>query len=153
MFVNLQEWKDSACRKRDRLPYWPPRGRQVLHQRWIWGIHCAQARKHTSEGSSPEVQNRGISGPTKRTHVLQKYMKKKNGRIVSQDNHSEYQVWRYDTQWFDFESQEKDRDRSTERQWDRENCISHKVNINIKSFIQFLFGEERIKVIFFRCIP
>ena len=42
-----------------------------------------QTRKHTTEGSiltlkpradqtSPEVENRGMSGPTKRTHVLQK---------------------------------------------------------------------------------
>ena len=42
------------------LPCWPPRGRQVLHHRWIRG----QGRHH------PKVQNRGISGPSKRTRVL-----------------------------------------------------------------------------------
>ena len=30
-------------------PRWPPRGQQVLHQRWIWGCHCAQVKKHASE--------------------------------------------------------------------------------------------------------
>ena len=34
---------------------------------WLWN----------PEETSPEVQNRGISGPTKRTHVLQKILKKK----------------------------------------------------------------------------
>ena len=43
-----------------------------------------QARKHASEGpswlcnqgqTSPEVKNRGISGPTKRTDVLQFFFK------------------------------------------------------------------------------
>ena len=33
---------------------------------WLWNL----------EETSPEVQNRGISGPTKRTHVLQKLKKK-----------------------------------------------------------------------------
>ena len=46
----------------------------------------AQARKHASKKSTlalkpradaPEVRNRGISGPTKRTRVLQKFKKKK----------------------------------------------------------------------------
>ena len=46
------------------------RGRQMSHQMWIWGIHC--------EETSPGVQNRGISGPTKRTYVLQIVLKKIN---------------------------------------------------------------------------
>ena len=51
------------------------------------------ARKHASEGihpgfetpgqTSPEVQNRGISGPAKRTYVLQKFLKKK--KIVKKE--------------------------------------------------------------------
>ena len=41
-----------ACREHDWLPCWPPRGQQVLHQRWIAGIHCMQVTKHASEGST-----------------------------------------------------------------------------------------------------
>ena len=52
----------------------------------IWGIHCMQARKHTSEGytlalkpgqTSPEVQNRGISAhpPPKRLMSSKIYLK------------------------------------------------------------------------------
>ena len=48
---------------------WPPRGQQVWHQRWIWRIHYTQATKHiifeTPGQTSPEVQNRGISGSQK----------------------------------------------------------------------------------------
>ena len=40
-----------ACRECDRLPCWPSGGQQLLHQRWISGIHCTQATKHASEGS------------------------------------------------------------------------------------------------------
>ena len=71
--------------KKARLPCWPLYIQQVSHQRWIWGICCAQARKHASEGIHPgfktrgrhqQVQNRSISGPTKSTYVLQKFLKK-----------------------------------------------------------------------------
>ena len=88
-----------------RLPCWPPRG-QVLHQRWIWGIHCSQAWKHTSEGStlalkpragetSPEVQNKGISGPKKKDscspkNVLKQINKASRGGWV--DSVSAYYV-------------------------------------------------------------
>ena len=49
-------------------------------------LRITQVRKHTKDPpwfwnpgqTSPEVQNRGISGPTKRTYVLQKLKKKKN---------------------------------------------------------------------------
>ena len=60
--------------KKAWLPCWPSRSQQVLHQRLIWGIHCKHAMEQASEGStwlwnpeqtSPVVQNRGISGPTK----------------------------------------------------------------------------------------
>ena len=51
------------------------RGWQVLHQRWIWGIHCMQAMKYVSKGSTLAMKPRtdvtrslkqGYSGPTKR---------------------------------------------------------------------------------------
>ena len=32
--------------------------RQVSHQRWIWGIRCAQASKHASEGIHPGFEPR-----------------------------------------------------------------------------------------------
>ena len=56
----------------------PSTDHQVLHQMWIWGIHCVdkQGSMRASNlpwlwnpGSmSPEAQNRGIIGPTKRAH-------------------------------------------------------------------------------------
>ena len=45
--------------KKARLPCWLSRGQQVLHQRWIWGIHCTQAMKHTSEGIHPGFETQG----------------------------------------------------------------------------------------------
>ena len=36
----------------DAKSCWPPRGQQVSQQGWIWGIHCTQATKHSSELSS-----------------------------------------------------------------------------------------------------
>ena len=63
------------------LPCWPSRGQQVSHQKWIWGIHCAQMTSTqvrdppwlwNPEQTSSEVQNRIISYPTKRTGGLQK---------------------------------------------------------------------------------
>ena len=38
--------------------YWPQRGYHVLHQRWIWGIHCTQVRKHVCEGIHPALKPR-----------------------------------------------------------------------------------------------
>ena len=66
-----------------RPPCWLPRGQQVSHQSRISGIHCTQAMKQASKGlpwlgnpgqTSPEVQNRGVSGPIKRTDVFRKKM-------------------------------------------------------------------------------
>ena len=61
--------------------------RQVSHQRWIWGIRWAQARKHRMQGNPPwlwnpgqtppEVQNRGIGGPTKKDLLSYKIFFKK----------------------------------------------------------------------------
>ena len=33
-----------------RLPCWLPRSQQVLHQTWIWGIHCIQATTGADPG-------------------------------------------------------------------------------------------------------
>ena len=45
--------------KKAQLPCWPLYSQQVSHQRWIWGIHCVQARKHTSEGIHPGFETQG----------------------------------------------------------------------------------------------
>ena len=47
-----------ACREHDRLPCWLSRGWQVSHQRWIWWIHCGQARLHASKGSTLTLKPR-----------------------------------------------------------------------------------------------
>ena len=41
------------------LPCWPPRGQQVLHQRWILGICCPQAMKHATEGIHTGFETQG----------------------------------------------------------------------------------------------
>ena len=65
----------SMWMEMSQLPCWLTGGQQVLHQRWIWGICCTPLTKHAGEGfhsgfetqiqPSPEVQIKGISGPTK----------------------------------------------------------------------------------------
>ena len=45
----------NACRECNWLPCWWPRSQQ----RWIAGIHCMQATKHTSEGSTLALKPRG----------------------------------------------------------------------------------------------
>ena len=71
--------------KKARLPCWPLYSQQVLHQRWISGIHCTQVTKHASEGSTLALKPRGdvarspkqgYQCPTKRSYVLQKILKK-----------------------------------------------------------------------------
>ena len=42
-----------------RLPCWPVYSQQVSHQRWISGIHCTQATKNASEGSTLALKPRG----------------------------------------------------------------------------------------------
>ena len=69
-----------------------PRGRQVPHQKWISGrmqhihLHQVQIKLPTlilkPEETSPEVQNRGINGHTKRTYVLPKFKKKRNPKYA-----------------------------------------------------------------------
>ena len=34
-----------------RLPCWLPRGQQVSHEKWIWGICCTQATKQAREST------------------------------------------------------------------------------------------------------
>ena len=63
------------------LPCWPLYSQQVPHQRWIGGSRRQESihpgfEAHAGQ-TSPEVQNRGISGSTKRTSVLQKFILKK----------------------------------------------------------------------------
>ena len=66
----------STCIKKVWMPCWLPRRQQVSHQRWIWGIHCLQATSTQARNrawlwclgrTSAEVQDMGISGPTKKT--------------------------------------------------------------------------------------
>ena len=41
----VETWSASMYIKKAWLPFWPPRGKQVSHQRFIRGIHCMQVRK------------------------------------------------------------------------------------------------------------
>ena len=63
--------------------------RQEVSGCWIWVIHCMQARKYQREGSTLALKpradvsrspNRGISGQTKKTDVLQNFWKKIYGK-------------------------------------------------------------------------
>ena len=47
-------WMEKA-----QLPCWPLYSQQVLHQRWISGIHCMQVTKHASDGSTLALKPRG----------------------------------------------------------------------------------------------
>ena len=38
--------------KKARPPCCWPRGQQVSHQRWLWGIHCIQSTNHASQESA-----------------------------------------------------------------------------------------------------
>ena len=68
-----------TCRECDQLPCWPifwgivgrQESVQARNPPWLWN----------PGQTSPEVQNRSISGPTKRTHVLQKFIKKRERSI------------------------------------------------------------------------
>ena len=57
----------------------------MSHQRWTWGLRCCRWRSTQVRNTpwlwkpvqtSPEVQNRGNSSPTKMTNVLQKFKEK-----------------------------------------------------------------------------
>ena len=79
MLVDLSAsiWVEKA-----QLPSWPLYSQQVLHQRWIWWSHRWESMQTDppwlwNPGQmSTEVQNRGISGPTKGL-VSSKNLKKK----------------------------------------------------------------------------
>ena len=60
----IKSWQPTsatyvACREHDQLPCWLLYSQQVLHQRWISGIHGTQATKHASEGSTLALKPRG----------------------------------------------------------------------------------------------
>ena len=66
-----------------QLPCWSLYSQQVSHQRWIWGSRRQESTQTRDPPglwnpgqTSPEVQNRGISDPTKKTYVLQNLFKK-----------------------------------------------------------------------------
>ena len=70
-------------------PCWPPRGQLVWKQRQIWGIHTGDnAQKEFTlvwnpGQTSPEVQNRGINGPTKKDLCPAKiFLKKKRTHVL-----------------------------------------------------------------------
>ena len=48
----------SMLIKNAQLQCWPFRGEQVSHQRWIWRIHCTQARKYASDWSTLALKPR-----------------------------------------------------------------------------------------------
>ena len=95
-----------ACRERDWPPCWPLYSQQVLHQRWISGIHGTQVTKHASKGSTlalkPRVDiirslKKGYQWPHKKDSCPPKILKKKpsldvgtfwesDGRVVGTQN-------------------------------------------------------------------
>ena len=94
--------KKYACRERDGPPCQLSRGWQVLQQMWIWRIACRQESMQVinppwlwNQGqTSPEVQNRGISGPTKE-HIyvyLQKEKKEKKKEGICIERYRSYFV-------------------------------------------------------------
>ena len=85
-----------ACGESNRLLCWLYTLAEVSHQRWISGniyhvyLHKVRIRQNplrfwNPEETSPEVQNRGISGP-KNGHVSNKNLKKKqqNNEVINQ---------------------------------------------------------------------
>ena len=52
------------------LPCRLPRGQQVLHRRWIWGIYCMQTMKHVSEGIHPGFETEARHNQKSKTGVL-----------------------------------------------------------------------------------
>ena len=77
-----------ACGERDRLLCWPYTPAEVSHQRWIVYHVClckVWIRQNplwlwNPEETSPEVRNRGISGP-KNGHVSNKNLKKNEKKL------------------------------------------------------------------------
>ena len=78
MFANILEIISLAStwiKKKAWLPCWPPRGQQMLHQRWIWGIHCTQALKLWADITIS--LKRGYQWSHKKTDLLPKNFEKK----------------------------------------------------------------------------
>ena len=44
-------WEQSCL-----MPCWLSADKQSLHHRWIWGIHCTQAIKHSSKGCTLDLE-------------------------------------------------------------------------------------------------
>ena len=60
------------CKYLDEMAWlscWPPRGQQVLHQRWIREIRCMQAMKHTCKGIHPGFETQGRHHQRSKTGV------------------------------------------------------------------------------------
>ena len=77
---NVKNWLESyqwlkvfkfEDQKKTRLQCWLSRVQQVSHQRWIIACMQGSAWLWNPGHTWPKVQNMGISGPTKRTDVLQ----------------------------------------------------------------------------------
>ena len=66
------------------LPCWPLYSQQVLHQRWISGIHCTQATKHASEGLTVALKPRGdiIRSPKQGYQWPRQNLKKKKKVLI-----------------------------------------------------------------------
>ena len=63
-------WAKNEDQNTARRPCWLPRGKQVSHQRWIWGIHHTQAMKqHTSERSTLALKLRAAVTTSPKTGV------------------------------------------------------------------------------------
>ena len=92
-----------AGRECDWLPCWLLYSQQVLHRQFMacrwWSMQVRDPSWLWNPGEmSSEVQNRGTSGPTKRTHVLQKFNKKKRFRHIIATGSSVIYCWAFG-QW------------------------------------------------------
>ena len=59
----------QACRECGWLPCWPLYSQQVLHQRWISGIHGMQVTKHGKRGIHPGFETQGRHHQKSKTGV------------------------------------------------------------------------------------
>ena len=79
------------CREHYWPPCWPLYSQQVLHQRWISGIHGMQATKHASKGSTLALKPRGdvirspkqgYQWPHEKDSCPSKILKKKKSHLM-----------------------------------------------------------------------
>ena len=84
-FESIQNSLTFPWQNKFSLTCWPLYSQQVSHHRWIWGLTHGQESMQARNPpwlwnpgqTSPEVQNRGISGPTKKDLCPTKILKKK----------------------------------------------------------------------------